>query len=56
MKKSKMGRPRKPKADKWSRQITLRFRPGEFERLRDAARRAGKRLTTYLHDKLTGEE
>jgi len=51
-----MGRPPKDLADKWSKRITLRFRPGEFARLKDAARRSGRRFTTYLHDRLTGEE
>ena len=54
--KAKMGRPRKTKAAKWSKQITLRLRPSEFARLKAEARRAGMRFTTYLHDRLTGEE
>ena len=53
---AKMGRPPKNLADKRNKRITLRFRPGEFARLKDAARQSGKRFTTYLHDRLMGEE
>lgn len=46
--KAKMGRPPKPPAEKMSKLVGLKVTPGEYRRLRAAARKAGLSVAAYI--------
>ena len=47
------GRPKKPKADRRGIMVSIRLTKAEYERLSEAAKRAGIKLSAYLRNLLT---
>lgn len=50
------GRPKKPKADRRAIVICARLTRAEYERLREAAKRAGIALSSHVRNLLTGKK
>ncbi|MEW6357953.1 MAG: hypothetical protein AB1696_16590 [Planctomycetota bacterium] len=49
-KTSRMGRPPKPKAEKWGARVSVNMTEAEYRQLRTEAKAAGKSLASYLLD------
>jgi len=53
-KKTKMGRPPKPPAEKMSHRVCVRLTPEQYRRLRDEAKKAGLSISAYIQSRLEG--
>ena len=51
-KKTKMGRPPKPPAEKMSHRVCVRLTPEQFQRLLHRAERAGLSLSAFIQQRL----
>jgi predicted HicB family RNase H-like nuclease len=51
-KKTKMGRPPKPPAEKMSHRVCVRLTPEQFQRLVNHAKQAGLSLSAFIQNRL----